>query len=73
MIIYIYIYTIIFIIIIIIIIIKAEEQLNCSTVSRQNSQTIYRSSAAALLLQPLNSENNSPTSPHSPDNHLDIS
>ncbi|ORX49351.1 hypothetical protein BCR36DRAFT_328498 [Piromyces finnis] len=40
---------------------------NRISVSRQNSQTIYRSSSATLLLQPINSEESSPTSTSSSD------
>ncbi|OUM66578.1 hypothetical protein PIROE2DRAFT_6205, partial [Piromyces sp. E2] len=44
---------------------QSEDSSNRASMSRHNSQTIYRSSSATLLLQPINSEENSPTSPSS--------
>eukprot|EP00833_Pecoramyces_ruminatium_P001698 jgi/Orpsp1_1/1175730/evm.model.c7180000054992.1 len=47
-----------------------EDQSNRPIISRHNSQTIYRSSSATIILQPLNDENNSPTSPDHQENYM---
>jgi len=53
-------------------IITAEAQSGrTSSLSRHNSQTIYRSSSATLILHPISSEENSPTSPSSSNTYIE--
>ncbi|KAG4107517.1 hypothetical protein H8356DRAFT_1623269 [Neocallimastix lanati (nom. inval.)] len=52
---------------------RSENQTNYSIISRQNSQTLYRSSSSTISLQPLSSESNNLTGPNNSENYLNRS